>query len=73
MQICEEVPGITTPPQSPPDSTMPTTHSSSVSVMPLHTAASNTSPPQANSSPCTQQQLQQQKAAPINTNEAGTM
>lgn len=66
LQICEEVPGIATPPQSPPDSTMPTTHSSSVPVMPPHTASST---PQRNTSPCAQQELQQQKATPVNTNE----
>ena len=69
MQTCEEVPGITTPPQSPPDSTMPTTHSGGVPMIPPHTAASDTSSLQRNTSPSTQQELQQQKATPVNTNE----
>lgn len=66
LQACEEVPGITTPPQSPPDNTIPTTNCGGVPVIPPHTAASDTSSLQGNASPCTQQE---QKATPVNTSE----
>ena len=69
LQTCEEVPGITTPPQSPPDSTTPATHSGGVPVIPNHAAAPDTSSLQGNASTCTQQELQQQKTTPVNTNE----
>lgn len=67
---CEEVPGITTPPQSPPDSKVPTTHSSSVPVI---ATASNTSTLQRNTSPSAQQEQPQEKPTPASTNGINTV
>ena len=69
--MCEDVPGITTPPQSPPDSNAVPATQKSVPVTSAHMATSNASSFQLNISaaPIPAQQ-QQKKTTSITSNEA---